>query len=107
MSDVRFILGIQPTTQEEKAGPNAVNRKKRKFEVTSDNKNKKKKSVFFELLFEYETYFLAGLAREVANLAIQGSTGALFKIDEPVVAEKPKIHRPSRWYGISLIVERC
>jgi DNA methyltransferase 1-associated protein 1 len=79
MSDVRFILGISP---EEKAGPNAVNRKKRKFEVTSDTKNKKKKT---------------GLAREVANLAIQGSTGALFKIDEPVVAEKPKIHRPNRW----------
>jgi len=79
MSDVRFILGISP---EEKAGPNAANRKKRKFEVTSETKNKKKKT---------------GLAREVANLAIQGSTGALFKIDEPVVAEKPKIHRPNRW----------
>lgn len=88
MSDVRFILGIQPTTQEEKTGPNGVNRKKRKFEVTSDNKNKKKKT---------------GLAREVANLAIQGSTGALFKIDEPVVAEKPKIHRPSRWIQMPIL----
>jgi hypothetical protein len=82
MSDVRYILGIGATAPEEKAGPNAVNRKKRKFEVTSDTKNKKKKT---------------GLAREVANLQIQGSTGALFKIDEPLLAEKPKIHRPNRW----------
>jgi len=80
MSDVRFILGIQ--AENEKA--NSASSKKRKFGVSnSDPKNKKKKT---------------GLAREVANLAIQGSTGALFKIDEDIVApEKPKIHRPNRW----------
>jgi len=79
MSDVKFILGINDRK------PAAPTDKKRKssFSVSTE-KSKKKKT---------------GLAREVANLAIQGSTGALYKIDEDinVAPEKPKIHRPNRW----------
>jgi DNA methyltransferase 1-associated protein 1 len=77
MSDVKFILGIQPQSQEEK-GPT---RKKRKFEVTSDSKPalKKKKS---------------GLAREVANLALNPT---LYPAVEQPVVEKPKINRAARW----------
>jgi DNA methyltransferase 1-associated protein 1 len=78
MSDVKFILGIQPQSQEEK-GPT---RKKRKFEVTSDSKPalKKKKS---------------GLAREVANLALNPTLYPAVETQQTV--EKPKINRAARW----------
>jgi len=78
MSDVRYILGIQGSQVEEKA----PNRKKRKFEVTSDTKVLKKKKT--------------GLAREVAALALHNSHLAPLSPEPTVLAEKPKLNRAAR-----------
>jgi hypothetical protein len=98
MSDVRYILGISNEDKPQTLS-NGRKAKKRKFDVTSDAKAipKKKKCVnfFFDSFSSSFVLLLAGLAREVAALALNNPH--MVPAIEPQFVERPKINRATKW----------